>query len=286
MRQQYFMCGCGWLGLPLARELHHQGHKLYGTSTRTEQCAYLTESGITAYPLVLSKDTPQHFTSDADHAMFTTMRQSDWVLLNIPPKRRDLKEQPFLSNLQSLVSTILAQNDHTKILFISTTSVFGQFSDTLIELDEMSPTCPTTPSGRVHAQMEQWLLCHYPSQSTVLRLGGLISTTRHPITSICKREYFNDGQQVVNLIHQEDAIGLIKAIFAQQHTGVIFHGCAPEHPSRLTYYRQSAKSKGLVFPDFDQDVLMQPLSGKSIQSRKTQQMLGFKYKFVSPIDML
>jgi nucleoside-diphosphate-sugar epimerase len=286
MTQQYFMCGCGWLGLPLARELQAQGHTLYGTSTRVEQCQKLTDLEITAFPLMVSKDSRQNFSVSDHRKMISTMQASDWVLLNIPPKRRDLKEEPFLSNLQSLVNTILTENNKTRILFISTTSVFGPIAETLVELDETSPTSPTTASGRVHAQMEQWLLSHYPQQSAVLRLGGLISATRHPITSICKREQFSNGQQVVNLIHQVDAIRIIQAIFVQNQTGEIFHGCAPEHPSRLDYYQQSAKSKGLVFPNFASEELQQPLSGKSIQSKKTQQVLGFEYEFNSPYDML
>lgn len=286
MIQQYFMCGCGWLGLPLARELQVQGHTLYGTSTRVEQCEKLADLEITAFPLMVSKDSRQNFSASDHQKMVSAMRASDWVLLNIPPKRRDLQEEPFLSNLQGLASTILLENNKTRILFISTTSVFGPIAEALIELDETSPTNPTTASGRVHAHMEQWLLSHYPNQSAVLRLGGLISATRHPITSICKREQFSNGQQVVNLIHQVDAIRIIQAIFAQNQTGKIFHGCAPEHPSRLAYYQVSAKTKNLIFPKFVSEELLLPLTGKSIQSKKTQQILGFEYEFNSPYDML
>lgn len=286
MPQQYFMCGCGWLGLPLARRLQVQGHDVHGTSTRATQCAYLNSQGISAYPLCVSKDTQQDF-SLVDYAQaIQAMRASTWVLLNIPPKRRDLHEQPFLNNMKGLVDAILQQNIHTNILFISTTSVFGPVGADLVELDETSSTNPHTASGRVHAALELFLLRHYPKQSCVLRLAGLINETRHPVTSICQKDTFTNGQQRVNLIHQKDAVTIIEAIFAQNQRGKIFHGCAPEHPTRLDYYRQSAKVKGLQFPWYDSQESTLQHAGKTILSKKTQQILGFDYKYKSPYDML
>jgi nucleoside-diphosphate-sugar epimerase len=268
------LIGCGWLGIPLAQQLCNAGHKVFGSTTREAQVPILEAQGIRAGEYRWQTSSVPQWLQDA-------IASADIVVINIPPKRRDLAPEPFVAALQRLMAH--CQNSPSKpyVVFVSTTSVFGV---QVGNVDEDTPPCPNTPSGAAHAQLEAWLLNHV-SNSCVVRLAGLIDDSRHPVTSIVRRDIFSNGNQVVNLVHKEDVIRGLLAIFEQRPCQHILHFCAPKHPTREAYYQYSATQKGLDFPIVIPDP--EPLPhGKVVEAQKTQQLLGFEYRYPSPFMML
>ncbi len=265
--------GCGWLGQPLAKRLIQAGHELIGSTTRASQRAVLSALGVT--PIIL--DLRHHPLATND---YPTVSQLDVILLNIPPKRRDLDAPLFVSQVKEFVDTLLSLSPNAYVIFVSTTSVFGNATQTV---NEDSPTCPNTPSGHAHVELEQFIL-NQP-KSSVVRLAGLIDDVRHPITSIVKRETFSNGQQVVNLVHQEDVVNALQIIIERQLSGATMHLCAPEHPTREHYYQYAAQQRLLTFPTIIPDPKSTP-HGKVVLAQKTQQLLGFEYQYKSPFDMV
>lgn len=285
------LCGCGWLGQPLASRLISQGIKVYGTTTRTCQLSFLNELGITPHLLSISKNSED--SPEFNPSLLADLAKCDVLVINIPPGRRDLDANSFTQNMLRLFKTAMTQQPDVRIIFVSTTSVFG---DVTGQVDEDTPTAPVTASGIAHQTLEHWLLKHASKQSTIVRLAGLINQTRHPVTSLVKRSVIEQGHQVVNLVHQIDAVnGLLQVILKwNEVVGHILHLCAPEHPTREDYYQAAAQSKQLPKLKFisndsesiHTDVSTNEPSGKIVMSQKTQQMLGFEYDFPSPYDML
>jgi nucleoside-diphosphate-sugar epimerase len=268
------LIGCGWLGRPLAQQLIVSGHRVLGTTTRATGLSSLLAMDVEAIQWSLARQAYQDWLAASSVAMLDACRQCDWVVINIPPKRRDLKITYFMANLKALCSHVLNDNPHIRLIFVSTTSVFGEIEG---DVDETTPVAPATPSAELHVNIENFLLQTYPTQTVVLRLGGLIGLDRHPVTSICRRESFIQGEQRVNLIHQADAIGILQAIFSSAPCGQILHGVAPAHPSRLAFYQRSAKRRGLIFPTVISSE--NQTLGKIVHAQKTQQMLGYTYQF-------
>lgn len=291
------LCGCGWLGQPLASRLIQLSHRVYGTTTRAEQVGVLQAQGIQPVEFVLDKADVGNTVYSA--TLLHALTDSDVLMVNIPPGRRHLHATPFIAGIKQLIQHAIVRNPKIKIVFISTTSVFGDMTG---DVDEDTQVEPVTASGKAHAELEQWCLHEYGQQACVVRLAGLIDAQRHPVTALVKRPTLTNGAQRVNLVHKKDVIAALMTILTMPTAdftyiaGKAMHLCAPDHPTRQDYYQAAALHKGLGSLSFSIDLdanahsnansINSNANGKIVQAQKTQQLLGFEYQYPSPYDML
>ena len=118
--------------------------------------------------------------------------------------------------------------------------------------------------------------------SPILRFGGLIGEDRHPIKFLAGRKNIENPNAPINLIHQEDCIGIILEILRQTQNDKLngnetFNAVTPFHPSRKEYYTQKAIDLNLALPEFNSESLT---FGKTISSTKIETVL--KYTFAKP----
>ena len=145
-----------------------------------------------------------------------------------------------------LLHIAISESSITKIVFVSSTSVYGDVDG---EVTEETPPCPITESG-VQLLASENVFREDPNlHTTILRYGGLIGPERHPIKNLAGRRVVN-GNFPVNLIHLNDAVAIICKIVSQGYWGEIFNGVYPHHPSKRDYYLAEAKKKGLSLPEF------------------------------------
>jgi nucleoside-diphosphate-sugar epimerase len=181
----------------------------------------------------------------------------------------------------------------TRLIFISTTSVFGNYEGTVT--NKTAPS-PVTDSGKAHETIENHLFENYPQRSKILRPSGLIgpndsetggslNAIRHPIYSLCSKVDIPKGNDPVNLVHQSDVIKAIHALLTQQTITHAFNISALDHPSRQTYYQWAAKQVMLPTPTFADDTKKRQL-GKLIDASITFAELGISPNYASPFDML
>jgi hypothetical protein len=112
--------------------------------------------------------------------------------------------------------------------------------------------------------------------TTVLRLGGLIKNGgRHPVYYLDGRKAIANPYGPVNLIEQEDAVGLLYAIITAKNIQPVYHGVFPWHPSRKEYYIQKARELSLSPLEFNET---KNSIGKTISTEKTSQYLKFTFK--------
>ena len=95
------------------------------------------------------------------------------------------------------------------MLFISSTSVYGEENLIVTEETELNPD---TESGKQLVQTEQLLQSNLNFKTTILRFGGLIGEDRHPIKFLAGRKNIENPNAPINLIHQDDCIGIIMEI--------------------------------------------------------------------------
>ena len=167
------------------------------------------------------------------------------------------------------------------MLFISSTSVYGDTS-TSLSVTEETNTCPDTESGKQLVQAEQLLQSNPNFKTIILRFGGLIGEDRHPIKFLAGRTNIENPNAPINLIHQEDCIGIILEILRQTQNDKLngnetFNAVTPFHPSRKEYYTQKAIDLNLALPEFNSESLT---FGKTISSTKIETVL--KYTFAKP----
>lgn len=246
--------GLGWLGLPLAEHLQQQGFQVCGTKRDVSNCTVpATALDFNAFVI-----TPE----------LETQLDCDALIINIPPNTTSAEQYQFA--VKALVEKAILQGTK-QVVFIGSTGVLPMESG---EFDENSPTAPSNPQ----IQLENWLLAQ-PIHCDILRLGGLVGKSRHPVYYLAGKQNLSGANQPVNLVHLDDCICAIQALLEKPNGQRIFHLCSPNHPTRQAFYSKIAEQLNLPNLHFLPD--NEPLV-RIINAEKICQALGFKYHFPDP----
>ena len=276
---QISILGCGWLGLPLAKALLKNGFAVNGSTTSNDKLLVLQNLGIQAFQINLSPTLSERA---AEETIENFLEGSKTLIIDIPPKLRGNSQEDFVSKIQTVIPFI-EKSTVENVLFISSTSVYGDTSsldcvqDDTLSVTEDSQLNPETESGKQLVKSEQLLQSNLNFKTTILRFGGLIGDDRHPIKFLAGRTNVENPNAAINLIHQEDCIGIIIKIIELDCWNETFNAAAPFHPSRKDYYTQKAIEFSLALPEFNS---VNSNFGKTILSSKVKMVLG--YTFVKP----
>lgn len=234
--------GCGWLGLPLAKALIKNDFLVCGSTTSIEKIAILENAGIEPFLIVLSEN-------NTIGNLTEFLADSEILIIDVPPKLRGSETENFVSKIKNIIPFI-EKSAVQKVLFISSTSVYN---DVDVYVTEETIAKPATESGKQLLETEQLLQSNINFKTTILRFGGLIGEDRHPVKFLAGRENLENPNAPINLIHQEDCIGIINAILSQQVWGETLNAVTPYHPTRAEYYTQKAIELNLALPKFSTD---------------------------------
>jgi nucleoside-diphosphate-sugar epimerase len=201
------------------------------------------------------------------------LADSQILIINIPPKLRGGSTENFVAKITTLLPFI-ENSTVEKVLFVSSTSVYGDDNDLVTE---DSPLNPDTEGGRQLAIVENVLQKNSRFQTTILRFGGLISDERNPVRFLSGRENIENPDAPINLIHQDDCIGIIEKIIGRNSWGETYNAVAPFHPTRQEYYTQKATELNLALPKF---AALNTIVGKTILNNKVIEVLD--YSFIKP----
>ena len=105
--------GCGWLGKPLSISLLDEGYSVKGSTTTEEKLELLEMNNITPYIVNIS-----------EFEEFDSFLNSDILIISITSKDVD--------GFQNLISQI-ESSDVQKVIFISSTSVYGRLNKVMTE---------------------------------------------------------------------------------------------------------------------------------------------------------
>lgn len=280
---QISILGCGWLGLPLAKALLENGFLVKGSTTSVGKLSVLENSGIQPYLINL---TPTLSKGEGSETIEAFLESSKTLIIDIPPKLRGNSKEDFVGKIKTLIPFI-EKSSIENVLFISSTSVYGDTS-TALSVTEETKLNPDTESGKQLVEVEQLLQSNLNFKTTILRFGGLIGDDRHPIKFLAGRKNIENPNAPINLIHQEDCIGIIleilrpfgklKASSAQNDKSEwneTFNAVTPFHPSRKEYYTQKAIDLDLALPEFNAE---NSNFGKTISSSKVEKVLGYSFR--------
>jgi nucleoside-diphosphate-sugar epimerase len=202
---------------------------------------------------------------------------SETLIIDIPPQLRGKKNDTSPSNEKIFVEKIkilipyLEKSTIENVLFVSSTSVYGEVDGTITE--ETIPT-PDTESGKQLLEVESLLQNNPNFKTTILRFGGLIGEDRNPTKFLAGKVNVENPNTYINFIHQEDCTGIILKIITTNSWNEIFNGVSPFHPTRETYYTQKATELTLPLPQFDHS---KPSIRKLILSDKVDNVLGYSF---------
>lgn len=252
--------GLGWLGIPLAKKLCELGHIVNGTVRSTNSLENLQKSnfGVFQFDLKQSEDSlPNEITN------------AEICILCIPPGK-SFEGNEYGDNLINILNQF---SDHTKYIFVSSTSVYPD------KTKNASESSYKWENNQNHiSNAEQQLSLKLERRLTILRMAGLIGPNRHPAKFFDGRTNIENGLSPVNLIHLLDCIQLIKLVIQNNHWGEIINGCSSNHPTREDYYTFACEKFNFKKPSFISNG-----NGKIVDNKKSIK-LGMKYQMDNPFD--
>lgn len=186
------LIGCGDLGGEIAVRLHHAGHEVIGV----RKSARVLPLGMrTLQADVTVKGSLSSIGAEIIVYCVAATAQTD-----------ENYAQHYVEGLRNVLeSQVGPYLKH--VLFVSSTRVYGQHSDALI--DESVPAIASDFGGARLLEAEQ-LLTDLPCSSTVLRLSGIYGPGRLYLVNLAKdQSRWPFKNQWTNRIHRDDAAGFV-----------------------------------------------------------------------------
>lgn len=250
--------GCGWLGLPLCESLIEQGHQVMTTTTEQEKIILLCSKFN--IQLLDIKDTTEPIQIDPE------LLKCDVLIYTVPPLGLSEVERFFAS---------VAQDQ--KIIFISSTSVYGKNQGAVTEESSLDPN---SENALVLREAEKYLKNRF-KQLSIIRPGGLYGDKRHPIHFLAGKTGVTSGEEFLHLVHRDDCVKAIMKIIEGSFIGEDFNLVSDLRILKKDYYTEIAKKMGLVPPQFNGFQVSNPTN---ITNDKSKKILSLQY--LNPLDYI
>lgn len=266
--------GCGWLGLPLARRIIHDGISINvkGSTTTSEKIQLLASSGINSFLIQLDP------TSEIIVDEIEDFLKSDLLIIAIPPGLRRNPKGYHIAQIEKLLP-FLQESPVKTIIYISSTSVYPNLNRVVYEEDV---TIPSQAESKELVMVENLLSKLIPTKNiTILRFGGLLGYDRIPGKYVQGMHELTTKDSPVNYIHRDDAIRAIIEIITNKPNNETFNVVAPIHCTRGEVYLQSCLQFGWTPPTFAKNSFLE--SFKNISSQKFQDHFNFQFKYPDPL---
>lgn len=263
--------GAGWLGKPLAQQLLSQSYPLTVSCSHADKAASLTREGIPAVSATLADKAQGDWQS--------LLANKDIAICLLPASRGNHANTPLVTQVNQLL-VMLKQYQVSKLIFASSTSIYQKTNNNLTETSALNANSTVFAAEQLIQQQSE-------IDYTIIRFAGLISEDRNPTRSLSKKSasghIFDAGASPVNLIHQNDAVGVIQTVIKQQCWGEVFNACSDVHDSRQVFYQRGAKQLGITIPRFTAE---NSKPNCIIANGKLKQQLRYQFKHQFATDLV
>jgi len=279
MHKTVGIIGCGWLGTALAKKLLTDNYQVIATTASDSSAAQLREQGINSHQLSLPSDLLEN--EIVKHPVFSMSQ----LVICLPPRMK-YGQSNYPEKIKQLLSAAeISGVQH--ITLISSTAVYSGLSG---KVDEQTELNFTADKVQIMHDAEQYVI-NFSRYSNVIRMAGLIGPERHPGRFLSAKKLFPNPDGVVNMIHQQDAVGVIDTILKTYHQPIlkkaIFNGVSDTHVTRKEFYQVAAQALNLPKPQFSavNDDDKQGMS-KEILGDKVKELLKVSFVYNDLISWL
>ncbi|TWX55288.1 NAD(P)H-binding protein [Colwellia hornerae] len=261
MAKSVAIIGCGWLGHALAKQLLREQYRVTVTVQSEEKKQRLAEEQIDTELLILPVEDPK--------STVLTAFCHDMLIISITPQIRQGRSD-YPEKVAQLIE--MAELGRVKkIVLLSSTAVYNGLSGLVDEqsvLDINADKVATLTRAEKAAQA-------FSGETVILRLAGLVGPERHPGRFLQGRKLLSDPQAFINLIHQDDAVGVLMEIIKDEKIRGIYNAVSATETSKQHYYNAAAGALNLPLPEFSLATSMR--FGKRISDAKLRN--SFTYQF-------
>ena len=233
----YLIIGCGDIGFRVARELIQQKHQVQATIHFEEGTKVPQSAGIKTIiaNFDYQEDVPELPLRGKNLFYFMSPQgggSSDYRMLNFCRK-------------------LSADNYPAKIVYISTSGVYGDCGDDLVT--EETPLNPMTSRAKRRVSAENQLreqADKFSFELVILRVTGIYGPGRLPISQLQKGHevLIADDAPRTNRIHSLDLVQICLAAMEKGVDGDIFNVCDGEESSMSQYFMAVAEMCNLPQP--------------------------------------
>jgi nucleoside-diphosphate-sugar epimerase len=276
--------GCGYVGLPLGRELVRLGHEVCGLRRHASGENELKAAGI--QPLTADITRPD--------TLANLPRGFDWVVNCVASRGGSAEDyrRIYLQGTSHLLEWLSA-GPPQKLVYTSSTSVYGQTDGSWV--NETSPAEPMAHTAKVLVETEKLLLeqsgsrvrsPHQMLSAVILRVAGIYGPDRgHGFKQFLKNEarVEGDGSRFLNMIHRDDVIGCIIAALQNGRPGEIYNAVDDEPVSQMDFFQWLAEELGRELPspvpENSRENRKRGVTNKRVANRKLKTELGYQFKY-------
>lgn len=185
--------------------------------------------------------------------------QSDLIVFTLPPVDWEAFERFFLQ---------VPKNK--KIIFTSSISVYEKNQG---KIDEMG--LRVAPEKNLLTKCEDFLKNRFENL-VILRLAGLYGKNRHPIYFLSGKADLKGSEELIHLVHHDDAQKAIKQIIDLDITRGIYNIISDQRERKKAYYSTLAKKLHLPLPLFLEEAHNENVNNISNQKSKDDLKLTYQ----------
>ena len=206
------IAGIGYVGQAVAVRLIQAGHQVSGL--RRGEGRELEALGIST----VRCDITQAAQLQEVHGPF------DWLINTVSSSKGGVEEYKavYLEGTRNLLGWA-QEHPLQKYVHVSSTSVYGQTDGS--QVDETSPTEPSSETGRILVEAEK-LILSAKVPAVILRASGIYGPERgHLFQQYLRGEatISGDPQRYLNMIHRDDLVGAIIAALERGRAGETYN---------------------------------------------------------------
>jgi nucleoside-diphosphate-sugar epimerase len=253
--------GCGWLGQALAKKLLIEKYRVTVTTQSEEKKQKLLNDNIDTELLSLPVNDPK--------SVVMSVFNHQTLIISITPQIRQGR-----NDYPEKVSQIIKMAESgkvEKVILLSSTAVYNGLSGLV---DEQSILDMNAHKVAVIAAAEK-AARDFSGTTVVLRLAGLVGPERHPGRFLQGKNILAEPQAYINLIHQDDAVGVLMEIIKEDKINGTFNAVSATETSKQHFYHAAAGALNLPLPEFSFETSMR--FGKRINDAKLRD--SFNYPF-------
>jgi nucleoside-diphosphate-sugar epimerase len=158
-----------------------------------------------------------------------------------------------------------------KVILLSSTAVYNGLSGLV---DEQSILDMNASKVAIITAAEK-AARYFSGTTLILRLAGLVGPERHPGRFLQGKKVLAEPQAFINLIHQEDAVGVLMELI-EEGIGGTYNAVSATETSKQHYYHAAANALSLPLPEFSFETSMR--FGKRINDAKLRDTLKYQFK--------
>ena len=272
--------GCGYVGMALAQELIRQGHRVHAIRrTPPETILPGLEKVEWLRGDIEDLDSLQKLPGDYDWVVNTASAGGEGA---------ERYQKVYVQGNRNLIQWLSTTSPNLKkYIYTSSTGVYGQDDSSVVK--EESPTEPASETGKILVQAEKVLLDAFGDRRfpvVIFRVAGIYGPDRgywFKAFLADKVTIEGKGDRLMNMIHRDDAVGIIIEALKGAHSGQVFNAVDDEPVTHIHFFRWLSETLGKDMPPFGLATkgvtAKRGVTNKKVSNRKLKMLLGYQFKY-------